>query len=491
MKRKFKYILIGFLFACPFSEVVSQDVYGYYHDALLFSQTNLGGSARTMGMGGVQIGLGGDISSALSNPAGLGFFNRSEFSITPSLNFHNTTTNYLNSTTDGFDTRLGLNNLSLVINKSKSGTGSWRGGSFGISFSRINTFNNEFRYRAESAPDEFLPSSIIDYFVVGSTGILPEEMGTAGIIGLAYKTGLIGLMLNETDVYGTDIQDYPFVQEEVVSTRGVQNQWSFSYGGNFSDMLYIGAGIGFTSVEYRNEKTLEESFEGKLTYLSAYEDFKVNGAGINATIGAIYRPNETFRFGASIITPTFYRLKDTSTSSLFSTYVDPNEEVYDESVLMDIDYNLQTPTRINFGAAMFFGKKGFISGDVELVNYSSNKLKSVNRDDTFEGDNSVIKEVYRGVANLKLGGEYRLDIFRFRAGGGYFADPYKAFNDVNRDMMSFSVGAGIKLPNFYVDLAVVNSRFKSTYLPYDIGTNPIADISNARTNAILTLGFNF
>jgi len=54
--------------------------------ALLFSRVKPAGSARIMGMGGVQTSLGGDYSSALSNPAGLGMFNRSEFTISPGFN---------------------------------------------------------------------------------------------------------------------------------------------------------------------------------------------------------------------------------------------------------------------------------------------------------------------------------------------------------------------------------------------------------------------
>src|SRR5689334_23884466 len=56
---------------------------GYVESALTFSQTTPGGSARIQAMGGSQIALGGDYSSAASNPAGLGMFNRSEVSLTP------------------------------------------------------------------------------------------------------------------------------------------------------------------------------------------------------------------------------------------------------------------------------------------------------------------------------------------------------------------------------------------------------------------------
>src|SRR5689334_11005278 len=72
----------------------------FIDNALLFSRTRPGGSARIQALGGAQTSLGGDYSSGFSNPAGLGMFNRSEFTITPSVNFSKISSNYIPSTTD-------------------------------------------------------------------------------------------------------------------------------------------------------------------------------------------------------------------------------------------------------------------------------------------------------------------------------------------------------------------------------------------------------
>src|SRR5688572_7860212 len=55
----------------------------YAETAMMFSRTKPTGSARILGMGGAQLSVGGDFSSAYSNPAGLGMYNRSEVSFTP------------------------------------------------------------------------------------------------------------------------------------------------------------------------------------------------------------------------------------------------------------------------------------------------------------------------------------------------------------------------------------------------------------------------
>ncbi|HSI90897.1 MAG TPA: hypothetical protein VK927_07240 [Adhaeribacter sp.] len=58
-------------------------------DALRYSRTDFGGTARVQALGGAQTALGADISNTTVNPAGLGLYRRSEFSITPSLSFNN------------------------------------------------------------------------------------------------------------------------------------------------------------------------------------------------------------------------------------------------------------------------------------------------------------------------------------------------------------------------------------------------------------------
>jgi hypothetical protein len=69
------------------SNAFSQD---YAETALLFSRTRPGGSARIQALGGSQIALGGDYSSAGSNPAGLGMFNKSEFTFSTGLTSNTT-----------------------------------------------------------------------------------------------------------------------------------------------------------------------------------------------------------------------------------------------------------------------------------------------------------------------------------------------------------------------------------------------------------------
>jgi hypothetical protein len=87
---------------------------GFVENALLFSRTKPGGSARMQALGGAQVALGGDYSSALSNPAGLGFYNRSEFTFSPAINTYKVNSNHLGTKENTSSSKLIIPGLSLV-----------------------------------------------------------------------------------------------------------------------------------------------------------------------------------------------------------------------------------------------------------------------------------------------------------------------------------------------------------------------------------------
>ena len=71
---------IGLLFAAtliPETAIKAQ----YLQDVIRVSQAEKGSTARFKALGNAQTALGGDISSLSGNPAGLGFFTRSDASI--------------------------------------------------------------------------------------------------------------------------------------------------------------------------------------------------------------------------------------------------------------------------------------------------------------------------------------------------------------------------------------------------------------------------
>jgi hypothetical protein len=490
--------------------------------ALMFSRITPGGSARIQAMGGAQTSLGGDYSSAFSNPAGLGMFNRSEFSISPGFNSASIQSDYLGNSTSTTKTNLHIPGFGLVFQNNQNRSKGFLSGAFAISFNRVNNFNQSFKYQGTNSNN-----SIIDYFIEDANGYPSSQFDGGGRLFntptyLAYQNYLIG---DETvfgpdgdpappnpdpTKYFTDIQGIPF-QQEVVESSGAQNQWSLSYGLNINDRIFIGAGIGFTSIKFKVDKFYGEDFtQDPLSKLVLEENLKIQGSGVNGSIGLIVRVIDPIQVGLTYSSPTFYQLTDTYSSSMTTDwnnydyyYYDYTDNVQKYTTLNEVDWNtdeliseyeLRTPSRLSLGASFFIQKYGLISADVEMVNYSGTKYSSGISGIDFSSDNDDIKSLYQTTFNYRLGGEFRYENLRARAGFSYMPDPFQSEqNGVNRAITSISGGLGYRNKKFYIDAALVFTEGNNSYRPYRVNTpeSPLVTLKNSTTFGMLTIGFPF
>lgn len=493
--------------------------------ALLFSRVKPAGSARIMGMGGVQTSLGGDYSSALSNPAGLGMFNRSEFTISPGFYGASVNSEYLGNKSSDSKTNLHIPGFSLVFQTEQDGRKGFLSGTFAVSYNRINNFNQTFSYSGDNSNN-----SIIDFFMDDAYGINPANFDYVNggdnsyfnsLPGLAYNTYLIDNVGQDQDgnyVYGSPLQTFGapddirrVIQNETVRTTGSHNQWNLSYGANLNDKFFLGAGLGLSTIRYRSEKQYSESdffFELDQNYnplerLDLVEDLQIKASGINATLGAIYRPMDIVQVGLSYTTPTLlsvtdvYRAELTAEWNNFDYFGDGSTILNDENEYTDeiiSEYSLRTPGKLSLGTVVFISKYGFISADVDVINYSGARYSSGLSGISFDSDNDNIKDAYQATTNVRLGGEFRLDKLRFRAGGSYMPDPFKTEqNNSSRDITSVSGGIGYRTQKFYVDFALVLSNGANTYRPYNVNlpNSPLVTMDNKTTFGMVTLGFPF
>jgi hypothetical protein len=295
----------------------------------------------------------------------------------------------------------------------------------------------------------------------------------------------------------------PFQTEEI-QTSGAQNQWSFAYGTNFNDKLFIGAGLGITTIRYKSRKQYAEAFENEpLLDMSLEETLEIRGSGVNVTGGAIFRPQDFVQFAISGTTPTYYELSDTYSAFMrtswdnFDYFGDNSLILANEQYASDViasDYSLSTPGKVNAGVTFFLDKKGFVTFDVERVNYSKAKYDAITQGLSFDGENQDIRALYQPVYNLRGGVEYRLDAFKIRAGYAYMPQPFKTTqNDVSNQLERITTGVGYRQKNFYLDLAVVYSVGNNTYRPYTINSqnSPLVNYSPKSTNFIFTIGLPF
>lgn len=492
--------------------------YGYYIDALRFSQTYPGGTAMNIALGGANVALGAELTSITGNPAGLGLYNRSEIAITPGFTFAEYKTSVNGNDTRNQDTYGHLGNIGFVINNTKNEVGGWLGGSFGFSVNKINDFNAEYKYSLVNDQN-----SLVDYFIESANGLpawqMDDLVNAVDLTTLAYHTYLIGpLEVLDTslpdDQYFSDITSFarPTVQQsETVRTSGNQYQWNLSYGGNLADVLYIGFGVGVVSLDYRAEKFYEETMfdysaedptYDPINFIYADEELRIEGTGVNATAGIILRPVSFIRLGASITTPTVYNLTDRYNAGLAADW---NNFFYGDLVGGDTTlnyveargaealsrYSLTTPFKASGGAAVFFGKLGFVTVDVEYLDYRNIWLQG--DDFLLDADNDFILANFSEALNIRSGAEMRLDDLRLRAGYAIDNVPLTADWDYKSPNHRISVGAGLHFENFFTDLTVLNGFTKSTYRPYSLadGSAPQVEFRNNRWSTLLTLGYKF
>jgi hypothetical protein len=498
-------ILLAIVLSCGFL-VHGQD---FVDNALLFSRTRPNGSARIQAIGGAQTAIGGDYSSALSNPAGLGMFNRSEFTITPALTFSNTTSTYFGTKSTDSKSIVNFPGLSLTLHRPSGRDRGFIGGTFGITMTRTNDLNLDYRYAGRNNEN-----SIIDYFINDAGDIDPNELLFNGsyfysLTGLAYNNYLIEDRSDQNGFYyDSKLLFNSANQEEVSERQGAQYQWSIAYGANFNDQIFIGANIGIASIRY---KLSQSYFENQLEYptgtaplsdFSLNETYDIRGSGVNLTLGAIYRPVDAIQIGASFTTPTSYLITDNYTASMrsqwnnFDYFPDVTDDDNLNSVSEEFDeplvseYRLVTPMRVS-GGATFISEAGFITADVEFVNYSNSKYRPIT-EGNFDPENDDIKAEFKPTVNYRIGGEYRLKAYRFRGGLNYMPEPLQAESDVNRSILTYSVGAGYRVKNFYVDFAAVFGNTQGIRRPYSVpGEDPVASQKFRSSNFMLTFGFPF
>lgn len=519
---KLKLIMVSLIGVCAFQ---ANGQFGYYQDALKYSQTNwlVGSTARMQGLAGTQNSLGGDISSIHSNPAGLGFYNRSSASMTLGLGFQNSDDSFSGLTTPNFNNTFNISNAGMVFNfnKGRFSEDKFKGGSLGISIARVNDFNRQFRYEGESGSsildlvsnnlqfgnsgeleDAFYDQFLVDQYYTDSDNYDPYDPANFNVSGGVITPNQTGSFQD----WGSPIISVPY-QQEVVDQRGNQYEIDINWGGNYDDRIYFGGGLGIQTLYFSRERFYTESeflngesLDPLINSFQLDDRLVARGAGINTSFGLIVRPVDIITIGVSYQSPTFLTINEESEFTLSTDwgdfdYEDANNDgtIYDLndidsylSTITETKYQLKTPARVNLGATMFIGKSGFISGDVEMVDYANAELQS--NDFSPLQDNQVIIDNFQSVINYRVGGEYRLDNIRFRGGYSFNPDPTGGKN--NRKYTTF--GVGYKTSDFFMDVAVVNTKFKEFYAPYNFGTADLTVDSRVKNTTIaITAGFNF
>lgn len=471
-------------------------------DALRYSQSFIGGTARSVGMGGAFSALGGDFTSMSINPAGIGMYRAKEFTITPTLRYDVTTATFLGNQIEDNRSNLTLNNIGIVYSFPLRESSGWKFINLGIGYNSLDNYYQDVVMEGVNNN-----SSLLDYYVWDGTGYFYDELNDFGS-GLAWDTWLISESDSTGLNYGSVLNDYGtrgYVfgqnQRRVIRSNGTKGEYLLSLGTNYNDKLYLGASIGVTRVDFFQEiGHTEEDINSSVPDLDNfyyYSRLNTRGTGFTFKLGATYRPVEFLRIGLAVHIPTFYKMEDDYYSYMESSFDTPRDTTgrlsySSESPNGYYEYSLNTPFRFIGGVAFQIQKFAIISVDYEYIDYSSARLKDGSDGYNFSDENSIIEEVFQPTSNIRLGAEFKLGMFLLRGGFAHYGKPYVA-DEMNADSnYSFITGGlGIRSRSFFVDIGFQYGLHEEKYLMYNMTELEETNLKSNPSKVMLTFGYRF
>ena len=482
-----------------FSGLSAQNV----DDALKYSQVFYGGTARFMSMGGAFTALGGDISSLSQNPAGIGVFRTSEMSVTPQLNYINSTAGFHGTTSDylyNFNLSQAGFVSNIISNRGESGLIKLN---FGYSFNKTNNYHQSTRIQGVNNT-----SSMADYWA----GEASKDGGTkyydlSGPEGIAFDTYVIDTIpgsdgrsygtvfsnygRNPVSIYGQSVQ-------RLISNEGFTGEHAISIGGNYSNKVYFGATFGISQLYYASQFQHSEitneplvSLFKNFNYTDYYED---RGTGYSFKLGAIIKPVETIRIGVAFHSPVWYHIDEYFFETISSTFTDgSHSESFNDP--MRFNYALTTPFRVLGGIGIQIKKIALLSADYEFVDYSMAKFSQTGDGFNYSEKNDNIGNSLKSSSNFRVGGELRFNKLYLRSGYGYYGKAFRPGEDnASLDYRSISGGIGFREKTFSLDFGYTHLSSSQVYYlyPLDESFEPAkANISTSQNMFTLTFGFRF
>lgn len=431
------------------------------------------GSARYLGMGGSMGALGGDISSIEQNPAGLAVAIASDVNVTLGLNTYNNQAKFGN-TYETKDNNLMFQNVGATF-VFKPNAGNWNRFSVGIKYSQEN-LDNWIRL----GRNENIRTSLVD------------SIGTTNYTMNGYQDQLVGF----------------------------KTKMSLNFGATYNERLFLGLGFNMHETQYDNYIVFDEDTNGQnYRYDLNGSPYSAIGTGVSVSAGVIGKINDNVRLGLAYHSPVWYgNIEENYYADL---EVSENNYVYD---LWYSQYDRNSNGRLVASAGFVLAKSLALNLDYTLNMNSSTKLKPSGN---FNTVNSFLGDNYKSSSEVRVGGEYRLDKFRLRAGYNYVQSPfdelslaadlgngqvgtYNFDNAIRGDINRFSVGAGYDFGGFYLDAAYQfqNQKYSyvfgnGEYVDYDAGDvylatiplnadhNFVSEIENKRGMFLLTAGWQF
>ena len=468
-------------------------------DVIRFSYQEPGGTARYTATGGSMGAIGPDLSTVNSNPAGIGLYRKSEFSISPAFISTRTTARLLSDKNGSAltENRLGLNiqNFGMVFT-SQPVHDKWKQMNFAITLNNLSHFSSSTRFNGTSQ------GTLLQRFQeIANTdiGLDDFETGIASDAGALYD-------LNGDGKYDIDYQLSPkalLQREQEIQNTGSLSELAFTLAGNYNEKVSMGLTVGVPFVSYYNVRNYVESdplkAPGGVPYfkdLSYREELSTTGGGANLKLGVIVKPQPNIRIGVAVHSPTFFNVSDIYQNELeYNYYENANETgtfLGSEAVAEgSFEYRFKTPWRYFGNVGLVLGKKGFIGGEVEYVNYAANRFNYNGFEEAENESNIEITGRLGQAVAIRMGGEAVIsNVYRLRAGLQFYTSPFK---DDETSKTILSVGGGRRGEKYFFDVCFRFNQFNEVFFPYLTQNSPLQEVDKSimKQSLIFTVGSKF
>jgi long-subunit fatty acid transport protein len=421
-----------------------------YTDVLRYSRVDPLGSSRSIGLGGAMTALGADLGTMWSNPAGLGMYRQSDFSLSLSLGAGGAKTQALDESSIDAAPHVILPQFGLALTYPLT-LANFEHATLAVGYTKLNDFHERAFWTADAEG-----GSMTEEFAGGAQGTGWQSLFNldAYYIEPAWNAYLIDLVDPEVDgVYAPAYTDGPVTHALRRESKGQMGETTIALGTTYRKRLHMGLSIGFTSVDLVREELYKENGFAETSDLQEWtikDELEVSGAGMHWGAGFIYQ-FQGLRIGASYRSGERLKIDDYYQVTVHSMLTSVPSGYNSESPLSYIQYKVRTPRRYSLGAAWTLGKVAVVSVDWQGVNFARASFSTNDFAQNYvDGINNEVQEMLQHANILRAGLEIRAtEFWRVRAGGGYESAPSINATDEGERAWA-SLGCGYRKDNWYM-----------------------------------------
>jgi hypothetical protein len=489
-------------------------------DALRISWNQQSGTARSMAIGGAVGALGGDLSAAYVNPAGIAFYKTggADAVITGGFRSLVNKSTYLGRTETEKQGGLSTGTSGIVFgSRFDNKNGKKSSGAFAVTLNRSSIFASNILYRGLNNKNSYSNKFLEEINGNRDANAVAQNFpfGTS----LAFNTYWIDT------INGGSSGNYQFqtrapitsglLQENVINNKGGVTELGISFAGSTEEKFNWGITIGLPMLRYERNSSFTEadattSPSNKFDFASIDEYLETKGEGVNLKAGVIYRPASAFRIGLALHSPTFYKLTDrynarvTTNTELYKGLQTQSSNLFTNNTDASFSYYLTTPYKFIASIAYVLKEvqdvrkqKGFISADIEYVNHKATSYSRDAQSDNTQSTRQYLKSLnqsvdnaYKGTINIRLGGELKFNQFMVRGGFNYLSNPYVNIAGENGNKTQFTSGIGYRNKGLFIDLSLIHTTGNDVHYAYRLSNQAFygASIKQNGNMIVFTIG---